>query len=201
MKSAVSVLCAAALVLAGNLPAVAAPSGASLVAQHEAATTTSYTDHDIISFLVLGSGPVYEDHKALSPYAPEVDSVTVEARDEMYALFMGVEPNFNELVTVPLQSGDPRLVDVALENFSEISYGVAEVMGLNVPDKEEFVSARSIVFVVVVAAVAGAAVATVAGAGNVGWVWNTIDFWGTSTEQSPISHEKRAAQFAAALGK
>lgn len=204
VKAAAAVICASALVLAGNVPAFAQqsmPTNSVTTTTHQDAEAGSYSDHDIISFLVLGTGPIYEAHKALTPYAPETDSVPIETQDEMLALYLETEPAFNALVTVPLQSGDPRLVDQALASFSEISYDVAVKLGLEVPDKEEFISTGSIIFVIVVAAVAGAAVATVAAAVNVRTVVNTVDFWGTSPGKTAISYEKRAAQFAVALGK
>jgi SdpC family antimicrobial peptide len=202
IRASVTLMTASALVLAGSIPAMASENtrlAESSISSETAAT--EYTDYDVISFLALGTGKITDDHESLAPYAQASADVPVEAQQEINDLFLAAAPDFHERVTEPLQSGDPRLAEQALGEYTAISYDVAAALDIDVEGNTEFSTTAAITFVVVVFAVAGAVAATVAAGANVRYVWNTVEFWGTSVEDTTISTEKRAAALALAFGK
>lgn len=168
------------------------------------ATSTSetmYSGRDVVALLAFGAGPIMDAHPELEGYAPISEQVSDTAIGEVYELYLNAESDFDSLITEPLQSGDPRQAEAALESFADVSVDVATELGIEIPDEVGISPMAAIIFVVVVAAVAGAVVGTVLGAVNIRYAVNTVEWWGAGTGASVITDQKRAAGFAKALGK
>jgi SdpC family antimicrobial peptide len=187
------------MVVAGTVSANASePTAASRPAE---ASETSYSGRDVIGLLAFGAGPIVDAHPELEAYAPTSDEVSDSTIDEVYELYVKVEPEFDSIVAEPLQSGDPRQAEAALASFADVSLDVADELGIEVPQEVRIEPMAAVLFVVVVAAVAGAVVGTVLGAVNIRYAVNTVEWWGAGTGASVITDQKRAAGFAKALGK
>ncbi|WP_085369781.1 hypothetical protein [Leifsonia sp. NCR5] len=191
----VTIASSTALVVASTVPAHASEPEPS-----SAAGETTYSGRDVIGLLAFGAGPILEAHPELEPYSPTSESVSESAIDEIHKLYLEAEPDFDALVTEPLQSGDPRQAEAALESFADVSVEVAGELGIELPDNVEIAPMAAIIFVVVVAAVAGAVVGTVLGAVNIRYAVNTVEWWGAGLGSSAITAQKRAAGLAKALG-
>ncbi|QNE37379.1 hypothetical protein [Leifsonia shinshuensis] len=199
IKFAIISASAFALVVAGTTSANASePTAASRPAE---VSETSYSGRDVIGLLAFGAGPIVDAHPELELYAPTSDEVSDSTIDEVYELYVKVEPEFDSIVTEPLQSGDPRQAEAALASFADVSLDVADELGIEVPQEVRIAPMAAVLFVVVVAAVAGAVVGTVLGAVNIRYAVNTVEWWGAGTGASVITDQKRAAGFAKALGK
>lgn len=199
IKLAITSASTVALMVGGTLTANASePAAASVAAE---TTETSYSGRDVIGLLAFGAGPIVEAHPELEAYAPVSDEVSDSTIDEVYELYLKAEPEFDSIVSEPLQSGDPRQVEAALDSFADVSLDVADELGIEVPQEVRVAPMAAVLFVVVVAAVAGAVVGTVLGAVNIRYAVNTVEWWGAGTGASAITDQKRAAGFAKALGK
>jgi len=95
------------------------PGRASLVRTERSATR--YTDAQVLRFLVLAEGKIAADHPQLAPslgFTPASAEVDRAAADRLMADYLAATPDFHGRVSVPVQSGDPKRVDAALERFA-----------------------------------------------------------------------------------
>ncbi|WP_017609226.1 hypothetical protein [Nocardiopsis xinjiangensis] len=80
-----------------------------------------YSDQEILQLLLAAQGPIAEDHPELprllgfDEEKPHTDTEGLAVIIDEYLKF---EPDFDELVSQPLQSGDPDEVDRALMAFT-----------------------------------------------------------------------------------
>lgn len=112
---------AAAMVIGVTAPATASPE----VTPHAASAAASgdvalrYSERDIVAFFLLGTGPVLATHQELARTLgirqQEVPDATIDA---LVTRIVAIDPNFQQTVVEPIQSGDPVRAKAALDSLS-----------------------------------------------------------------------------------
>lgn len=91
------------------------------VVTQAADASATYTDAELLEFLVAGQGPVAREHPELLGYLGFAEDKPVTPAGPMKRFtrdYLAADPDFHETVAVPVQSGDPEQVDAGLRQFS-----------------------------------------------------------------------------------
>lgn len=163
---------ALALALVGGGISVLPAESARASERQGATTDFKYSARDVVSFFVLGTGPVMASRPELAKTMNiEKRVVPADVIDDLVALFNRVDHDFDERVVQPVQSGDPMRAEAALSTFARDFEAVTKEMKNEggTSAKQADGSARGAVYTInwavtvhagaVVVAVLGAAVA------------------------------------------
>lgn len=128
-----------------------------------------YSARDVVSFFVLGTGPIMASRPELAKTMKiHKRVVRAEVIDDLVVLFNRVDAHFDERVVVPVQSGDPMRAEAALKaltrDFTAVTKAMKNEGGASV--KQTDGSARGAVYTInwAVTVHAGAVVVAVLGA-------------------------------------
>jgi SdpC family antimicrobial peptide len=129
-KSLTVVVSAALLVGTVTTVNVASASAAPAIVAHTPGTHTPALEYDtraVISYFILGTGPLIQSHQDLSDALGIVpQEVPDDVIDELVSQFEAVDAELMTRVVEPIQSGDPARAQAALEALSADVALVAE---------------------------------------------------------------------------
>lgn len=113
LLSTIAIIACAALGAVAVTPQNAQASQSSAASQSDLGSgggtfAPEFGDVDVLEFMATGRGPMAEAFPDLATLVPRT-SVRLESqeRHDLLEAYLKAEPRFNELVTRPLQSGDP----------------------------------------------------------------------------------------------
>lgn len=89
----------------------------------------SYSDRELLEFLVAGQGPVAVEHPELLTYlgfSADKPTTPQKSLNGFMKDYLVADPDFHTSVAVPMQSGDPATVNAALRQFSKELRAVVE---------------------------------------------------------------------------
>jgi len=88
--------------------------------EEEQAVLSKYSDEDILKLLLDGSGPVAEANPKIVDalgFTEDRERINPDIIDEHVAGYLDFNPTFNEDIVQQLSSGNPTVVEAALQQF------------------------------------------------------------------------------------
>lgn len=92
-----------------------------VVVEKSADYLPTYTDRELLEFLVAGQGPIADRHPELLSFlgfSADKPTTAQKPLNRFMRDYLAADPDFHRTVTVPMQSGDPKMVNAALRQFS-----------------------------------------------------------------------------------
>jgi SdpC family antimicrobial peptide len=180
---------ASCALLVGGLSAPAMALGAH-PASHSAQTVAvapQYSDVEVVSLLLFGTGAIQADHPGLAQKMGFVPRVHANAATitKITTVLTDVDSGFHAKVTEAVQSGNPYTAEAGLNRFE------ADLMKL-VPAKDEVGNATGDCAVDVIVALTELAVAGANAVYNENALWNTNTFWLAADGQGPSTFSQQA---------
>lgn len=89
-----------------------------------------YGDVEMLELLLAAQGPIAEDHpelKTILGFSESKPKTNEDALAKIISAYLAANPDFNKVVSLPFQSGDPDRVDEALRSFSK-TFGTAPAL-------------------------------------------------------------------------
>lgn len=116
------------------------------VVTEAADSLSTYTDAELLEFLVAGQGPVADAHPELLTYLGFAEDKPVTPPGPMKRFtrdYLAADPDFHRTVAVPLQSGDPERVNEGLRQFTRELRSVVEAKIAQSPQKAAATNAQA----------------------------------------------------------
>ena len=205
-KKLVVAASATALLFAGTTPGHAANAGELSTHQTPAAATqATFTGEDLFTGLLLGYGPVADQHPDLT--AAAITGTTPQHQAEFVTHVVEainqLDPTFFDTFAADVTSGNPVHVDHAFQAGEEILHtALTDQLGASIEPKIDDQSGTCIWVVLIAAAVSHVTAAAVVNAAvSVNAVVNATHFWNISSAptESELAYEKWINQVAKTL--